>query len=343
MALLRVEIDFQLDAEVWLNRDCLGQSIRLNRDHVEMEIRLPPFVEHDSTAMELSQLNFEGYAGAASGRTGEPRRLRIAINRFRVIIREDVDGISQADVAGGREIELSELISRHQQHCKRVAERLAIDFLDRLRMRGQIWLGTIGSISYSVSPQATTYEEQTNYRFLLGHGGTFIVPARPEAADLDRGLFDGLKESLADSASLPLPESFIADAEHFLELGTQTDLQRAVLLAAVGCELKVKETLQKKVFQRGLPLVKALIENPRDFSMSAAGLFDKALKAATGYSLKDHDRKLYNGIDGERGLFYRRNKIAHTGLTVEPAAAKESLQYARTVFAWLDDLPFPEP
>ena len=78
--------------------------------------------------------------------------------------------------------------------------------------------------------------------------------------------------------------------------------------------------------------------------MSAAGLFDKAMKAAVGRSLKEDDRALYKGIDnGKHGLFYKRNKIAHAGFVIGRDEAKESLSCARKVFAWLDGLPCALP
>lgn len=342
MARIRVEIDFHLNMEIWLSRDCLAQSIRLNRDQVDVELRLPPFGDIDPSSMTLDHLDFDGYAGAASGQVSSPFPLRIAIDRFRVIIREDVESISQADLEGPRVSVVPDLISRHQEERKEWAERLSVDFLDRLRVRGQTWLGPMGSISYSVAPHATTYEEETNYRFLFGHGGTFVVPRRPQNADLDHGSFEKLTDSLGKSEALPLPESFLADADHFLGSGTPSDLQRAVLLAAIGCELKVKDTLRMKVFPEGLALVEALISNPRDFSMSAAGLFDKAMKAAVGRSLKEDNRALYNGIDnGQHGLFNLRNKIAHTGFVIEREKAESGVRCAREVFAWLNSLPIP--
>lgn len=344
MARIRVDIDFHLDVDIWLSRDCLAQSIRFNRNHLEVELRLPPFGDVDPLSMTRDHLHFDGYAGAASGQVGHPFPLRIAIDRFRVTIREHIEGISQADLGGPRASDVPNLIARHQQERMEWAERLAIDFLDRLRARGQTWLGPMRSISYSVAPHATTYEDETNYRFLFGHGGTLVCPVRPESADLDHGSFESLTDSLAKSEALPLPESFLADADHFLGRGTQSDLQRVVLLAAIGCELKVKHTLRTKVFPEGKALVEALISNPRDFSMSAAGLFDKAMKAAVGCSLKEDDRALYKGIDnGQHGLFNKRNKIAHAGFVIERNEAQESLNCARKVFAWLDSLPIAKP
>ena len=225
--------------------------------------------------------------------------------------------------------------------CRKLAEAVAIEFLDQLRHGGQAWLGSMGSISYSIHSSGT-YDDATGYRFKYGHGGTITLPARPKAATLDSEMLEEIITALAASRSVPLPELFLADAEHFLLCETQSDLQRAILLAAIACELKVKETMRKKVFARGLPLVETLISKPRDFSMSAAGLFDEAMKAALGRSLREDDKQLYRAIADsptKNALFQNRNAIAHSGAEVELKVAQENVRAARKVFTWLDELP----
>jgi hypothetical protein len=93
-----------------------------------------------------------------------------------------------------------------------------------------------------------------------------------------------------------LAEQILADALYF---GDRWDpeLARAVLFAARACELKIKDVLRTKAPSMKRPLLDVLLENPRDFSMQVAGLFDKALKATLGCSLKEQDRTLFNRIE----------------------------------------------
>jgi hypothetical protein len=68
--------------------------------------------------------------------------------------------------------------------------------------------------------------------------------------------------------------------------------------------------------------------------MAAASLFDKALKAVAGVSLRDEDRELYKAVDG---LFVHRNRLAHRGdLTLDKDVIRKDLQAARRAFDWLD-------
>ena len=232
-------------------------------------------------------------------------------------------------------------IISHQRKCRKLAERVAIDFLDHLRHGGQTWLGSMGSISHSVLPHSSTFDDATGYRFKYGHAD-LTVAERPDDATLTSKTLRYVTNALAASRSVPLPEAFLADAEHFLGRGTQSDLQRAVLFAAIACELKVKEILKRNVFADGRALIEILISNPRDFSMSAAGLFDKAMKAAVGRSLKEDNNELYRAIaDNSRkdALFQSRNAIAHSGALITPQVAQKNIQAARKVFSWLDELP----
>lgn len=337
MLTLRHEIRFHINSRIWIHRDCLRQSIFFQRQGLHMEIRLPPF-EKDAETKDEDSLDFEGYAVAASGTKDHPRG-RIAIDQFRIVIREHIDHLTKEAVQDEISAEVREWLSNHQRQRIEISKTVAIEFLDYLRLRGQSWLGTMGSSSYAVLPSISSCRDDDDYRIKQSHGGTIHVEMRDESADLDEEAFKILAKSFETGDGAPLVESLLVDAMVFLRLRTKSDLQRAVLLSAVACELKVKETLREKVFPGGLPLVNALIENPRDFSMSAASLFDKAMEAALGRSLKKDNRELYKKIDNDKGLFFLRNKIAHSGKTVTLDEARQCVKSAQEAIDWLKNLP----
>jgi hypothetical protein len=123
----------------------------------------------------------------------------------------------------------------------------------------------------------------------------------------------------------------LADARHIADRPPQ-DWSRAVLLAAIACELKVKETLRQLATDSNLPLVDLLLDSPRDFSMQVAGLFDKAMTAVHNESLRESDRELYKAIDR---LFQVRNQIAHYGVRPTPEQGSHAVGAAASVVAWL--------
>ncbi len=351
MARIRCEIRFWLEEGIWVDFDCLGSRVTFDHEALNFEIAIPPFSQTD-VPISFSNLQFEGFGGTA--RRDADGHGRCSINQILVVIRETSDAISRESLETESRQILAEVIAEYERKRIRDAEKLLIDFLDVQRGRGQVWLGPAGQVSYAEHPQATTFEEDSNHRFMAGFGLRLDVKPRPSKTALDKETFKEIVGRLATpEILLDLPEVFLADAGYFLQHGNSLitylsssiitlenrhfhDFQRAILHAAIACEIKVKLALRQKVFPQGLPLVEALISSPRDFSMSAAGLFDKAMRSAVGVSLKDSDRKLFNRI---QALFEKRNKIAHSGTLVSQEEASECVAAAREVFAWLEDLP----
>lgn len=103
--------------------------------------------------------------------------------------------------------------------------------------------------------------------------------------------------------------------------------------AAIACEVKIKTFLREHSNAEQAALVELLLENPRDWSLAAAALFDKPLKIVGGRSLKDEDDKsLWKGVID---LFERRNALAHRGKIPTQAQALACLSTSRKVFGWL--------
>jgi hypothetical protein len=117
-----------------------------------------------------------------------------------------------------------------------------------------------------------------------------------------------LLRSLArNGGALPIAETLLADALYFIGLNPP-DCQRAVLIAAIACE--VKDTLRRKVPPDRLSFVDLILDNPRDWSLAAVALFDKAMNAALGRSLRAERHEVYKDVTK---LFEVRNRIAHGG------------------------------
>ena len=160
------------------------------------------------------------------------------------------------------------------------------------------------------------------------------VPGYEIEASLNSASTSLLVERLAGTSQpLPMAETLLADAPYFLGLAPP-DYQRAVLIAAIACEVKVRDTLRQKISPDRLPLVELILANPRDWSVAAVALIDKAMAAALGRSLKADDREMYRSICK---LFEIRNGIAHRGEEPERNEARRVLLAARQVFRWLDE------
>ena len=134
-----------------------------------------------------------------------------------------------------------------------------------------------------------------------------------------------------------IAETLLADARaiYWPKVQTGQDHQRAVLLAAIATEVKVKQWLQEVASPELRPLVEVIVRNPRDVSQSVPQLLHKPLKAVTGRSLIEHDRQLWDGIEQ---LFRVRNGLAHRGELASESQGKAAVECARRLFEWLATL-----
>jgi hypothetical protein len=226
-----------------------------------------------------------------------------------------------------------------------IARSAARDFIEWTRIHGQSWLAV-----HAEEPQnlglGLLYDDEAGKRLPV-QGATGIlgeVIFRPAQAVLDPKYFAEIGRRLNTSQSMPAAETLLADALHFAST-KPVDLQWAVLLAAIACELKVRTALETKVSLESLPLVRLILDHPRDWSLSASALYNKAMHAALRRSLKAENGPLYKRIEL---LFEMRNEIAHYGGQKERGhwnsadateKAKGAVDAASEAFGWLDSIP----
>jgi hypothetical protein len=101
------------------------------------------------------------------------------------------------------------------------------------------------------------------------------------------GEFDAL---FGTTAGDDTPRELLADALYLAIWQTPPDYQRAVLTAAVACEVHAKRTLQRKCSPESVELVKWLFSDQRSFPYSAHDLFGPIAKALVGRSLASDDK-----------------------------------------------------
>ena len=120
---------------------------------------------------------------------------------------------------------------------------------------------------------------------------------RSEGTELDQAFSTDLASLLANDERIPLPELSLADAGYFARRLRPAEVQRAVVLAAVAVELKVKAVLRARaVGESAKQFVEIIIENPFDVSVAVKDLFHKTMKATIGRSLSDESPELFKAI-----------------------------------------------
>jgi hypothetical protein len=100
----------------------------------------------------------------------------------------------------------------------------------------------------------------------------------------------------------------------------------------MGVELQTKQTLKMLAGEDKADVLELLLEHPQDWSMSAHGLFHKALPTLAGRDLGDEHRELAKRV---QKLFTARNRVAHRGERLHNQSAKIHVATAEAAIRFL--------
>jgi hypothetical protein len=221
-------------------------------------------------------------------------------------------------------------IDEHQERLSVVASDVVTEFLDWLKVQGHHMLGVIGERAEQALP-IKTFEAVSNTQFKPRPG--LRATLRELDSELNETTMSAIRDNMAEGRALPTPESFLADALYLRRSQHRSDLQRAVILSAIACELKVQQVLLQKVPEDRRALVSIILDNRREIEIAKVLLFHKVMKAAIGYSLRDSHKWLYDSLVK---LFEMRNKIVHEGRRYPEQDMKTAAGSAESVFDWLN-------
>lgn len=221
----------------------------------------------------------------------------------------------------------------------RMAQRFARQhlwpYLEHLRTKyGQYWLGM--STDQAPLREVKLYDLDADQRLPFGsihmRASLGMKRALTEALTVEQDARAIAEVRRGETPSTP--DKLLADARYLI--WSDADHKHAVLLAAIACELNVKDVLRRLVAEGSQPLLDLVLANPRDVSMAVVGLFDKGAKAVTGQSLREDDKALYLRLER---LFQHRNTFAHRGeQEIEDADMRDDVQAAEEAFDWLRSL-----
>jgi hypothetical protein len=226
-----------------------------------------------------------------------------------------------------------------------IALSVAEDFLAWLRVKGgQFWLAP------SHEPPETTGTADLldieSGRRVPNIGYAIVLYGKSEESALSREVLSDIIGRLGEGQKAPSADLLLADAQETLAgtgsesvlAASRRDVRRAVLLAAIASEVKIKRTLREKTPEHRKALIDVLLTNYREVDIAIAQLPHKAMKAAVGRSLRDHAPDLFKAVVQ---LFTARNQIAHYGNDPSLREARDAVTAAVQLSEWLDDLPMP--
>ena len=137
--------------------------------------------------------------------------------------------------------------------------------------------------------------------------------------------------NVADERDPDLPSSLLADAWYFTD--SILDLDRATLVAAIACEVRVKQTIRDLVPADRLAMTELVLKRRSNLPE----LLDEVIAAALNVTLRLDDLALFTRV---QVLAAQRNTVVHTGRPKPDAEhVRTPAQTASDLFAWLDDLP----
>jgi hypothetical protein len=211
------------------------------------------------------------------------------------------------------------------------------DLLEWARVRGrQHWLGVGGEAPAGLgNAELVDLDANQVLPVKLGLRPDLVIRRVRDEQVLSEKRLEKLLRRLSESPRPQLEDTLLADAAYYAIDAAPQDPPRALLIAAIACEAKVKQTLREIVHPEGRALLELLLSNPRDYSLAAVALFDQAAKAVCGRSLKAEDRPLYKRVVK---LFELRNALVHKREVPSDDDALDSVRAARQVFRWLNAL-----
>ena len=144
--------------------------------------------------------------------------------------------------------------------------------------------------------------------------GVPVNPSPPSAVGYPAFDRNALDRTLR--GDIATPEILLAQAAYWVLWTASPKPGLAVVLAAMACESRVRQTLVERVEPGMAPLLSVVFDKPRVFQQPASDLFDHIAKAVLGRSLRKDDLELWNQIEQ---MFRLRNQMAHRAN--EPPAA----------------------
>ncbi len=331
MTAIRVEFLFQVSsppAQLPMRRDALGKSYSLSHDGMPVEITIPrrrddflfwrPFVPGEYyTISDIPALD------------------EVHVHIMRVAVMLDAN-TSAATATIDNKDALDRAVEAIDK-ARDVASQVVTDFVAWVRATTRITALALSSEAPPLAGPVRTFDADTGLQFRVGPSMKSVVVGRDPAGKyvLTAADLEEIIGHVGRGDEAPVAETLLADAEYY-ERHPVRDFRRAVLMAAIACEVKAKAVLRDCATDAQRSLVDFALENPREITLTAAGgLFDKLMLATLGRSLRQDDRLLFRDIEA---LYTARNAIAHRGLMPDEAEAGRVVRAARRCFTWLDDV-----
>lgn len=317
--------------QLWIGLDAIGWAFDLVRDGARVRVQLPSDAESFSTLPTGSHDTKLPSIAQVGPIISEPDRdIRTAgIVIFEVSIETELDfpEVKPAEYSQELRTSAEDALKAGIQMATEVAGQFVRHA--RASAPGQSWLGL------SAHPPSQYGVARLEYRMsgemIFGLGPERSMVFRSSRLRLERSAMELIAERMASCEEPLVAESLLADAWHLADATAANDQDRAVLMAAVACEVKAKLHIRLSVESGREKLVEVILKRRSNLP----DLLDEVLDAACGISLRRKSPALFKQV---RALSQQRNAIVHTGernLHVEDVRFPNRV--ATDLFHWLDE------
>lgn len=310
---------------LWVANDALGSSVSTTSGKYRIRLEFP--ARHDDFG--LDQLHGGAFAGHGAG-TGSEGATGVRVVRVRVETDASF-GFAEYQAAGGGYEPAHQLA----ETLFNVGRDFTTAFVQRARGLGHHWMGTSADRAERTWV-ADLFDVDVGKRIPVGPGIRF----ESQLLGLGERVTTDVAQALAEEASKgtvpPLAVGLLADAKYLSWIRRPRDLRLGVLLAAIACEAKIKETLTRLADAARTPLLDLVLDNPRDVTVATVVHLDKTARAVSGRSLREENGELWKAANK---LFATRNRIAH-GKAQQPTNEDmtSAVHAAVDIFDWIDSL-----
>ena len=318
--------------QLWIGLDAVGASFELDWDGSRVRITLP---SEENTFSDLPdgypQSQLPSLAGSGPVFAEPDRDARTA---SLILFEVTVEMTTNFPSPKPTELtdDLRKIADDEIDAVKPIAEGVASSFVRHVRAFAprQSWLGlsTHAPAQYGIAQ----LEYRDTGERILGYGPQQSVTMRSSRLRLDVADVELVVKSVAAQQEPGIPESLLADAWHLSDAQAANDQDRAILVAATACEVKVKQFIQDHVGPDGKAMA-MMILNRRS---NLPELLDEVLLAILGVSLKKENKELFQKVVS---LAAQRNAIIHGGRrNLKQDQTQMPAQVGSSLFEWLDAL-----
>ena len=319
--------------QLWIGLDAVGANFELNWDGSLVRVNLPSDAESFSDLPENYPQNpLPSLVGSGPVFADPDRDERTAAL---VLFEVTVETTTAFPMPKPDDLtdELRTIADNDINATRPIAEAVAGLFLRHLRAAApaQSWLGlsTHAPAQYGI---AQLEYRETGER-ILGYGPAQSVTMRSSRIRLDVGSIESIMDDVSARQEPSIADLLLADAWHLSDAQSANDQDRATLVAATACEVKVKEIIQDRVPLSGKAMARMILSRRSNLPE----LLDEVLLATLGVTLKKANVNLFQAVSA---LSTQRNAIVHGGrrntkATQSPLRA----QVGSSLFEWLEQLP----